>query len=97
MFPANLNRRFNWVKFGKKNKYGKLVGEPVLSEDKARESDIMRHTFISNLSRIEPIGEVCYQCATSLSMIRRHYKVLIPDEKKVKAFFNIRPKDFGLS
>ncbi len=74
-----------------------LVRPGVLPDGKAREQNIMRHTFISNLSRIEPIGEVCYQCATSMSMIRKHYKVLITDKKRVEEFFSIKPKDFGLS
>ncbi len=85
MFPTNLRRKFHDVKFA------------ILPEAKARENDIMRHTFISNLSRIELIGEVCYQCATSMSMIRKHYKVLISDKKRVEEFFSIKPGDFGLS
>lgn len=85
MLPTNLKRKFRAVK------------QEILLDKKAKENDIMRHTFISNLSKIEPIGEVCYQCATSLSMIRRHYKVLITDNKRVEEFFGISPGDFGLS
>lgn len=84
MIPVDIKRKFRSVKFA------------VLPETKAREQDIMRHTFISNLSRIESIGEVCYQCATSMSMIRKHYKVLITDKKRVEEFFKIRPLDFDL-
>ena len=56
----------------------------------------MRHTFISSLSRVEQIGEVCFQCATSMSMIRKNYKVLIADMNEVEKFKNIKSKDFGL-
>ena len=85
MLPKSRKRKFHDIKFA------------VLLEKKARENDIMRHTFISNLSRIEPIGEVCFQCATSMSMIRKNYKVLITDMNEVERFQNIRPRDFGLN
>ena len=56
----------------------------------------MKHTFISNLSRIETIQEVCFQCATSITMIRKHYRVLITQKKKAEAYFDIRPHHFAL-
>ncbi len=32
----------------------------------------------------------------SMSIIRKHYRVLITDRKKVGEFFEIKPTDFGL-
>ena len=84
MLPRNLKRRFHDVKYA------------VLPERKAKENDVMRHTFISNLCKVEQIGEVCYQCATSMAIIRKHYRVLITDQKRVREFFRIKPSNFGL-
>ena len=103
MYPKKLRRKFREIKSGRykvdwrtKEQSGELLEPGVLPLAKAKENDIMRHTFISNLSRVEEIGEVCYQCATSMAMIRRHYKVLIADQKQVDEYFGILPQDFGL-
>ena len=72
------------------------IRNTALPDEKRKEPDIMRHTFISNFSRIETIQEVCFQCATSMSMIRKHYRVLISEKKRAEDFFNIRPGSFGL-
>jgi hypothetical protein len=64
--------------------------------NKANVQDILRHTFISNFSKIAPIHEVCFQAATSQQMIRTHYLAQIADPKEVEAFWNLRPANFGL-
>ena len=83
MNPKNLRRKLREIKL------------QVLSKDKADEHDIMRHTFISNLSRVEHLDFVAVQCATSVNVIKKNYLRLVKNEE-AKEFFNIGPMDFGL-
>lgn len=84
MLPKNLVKQFRTVKYA------------VLDPRKARENDLLRHNFISGLYKTLPsIDQVAVQCATSKEKILKHYLVLMTNAQ-AKAFFDIRPRDFGL-
>ena len=62
---------------------------------KKQSKDILRHTFISCALKIMKDREVCYEAATSMEMIQKHYRrQVVPSE--AEAFWAITPKTLGL-
>lgn len=57
--------------------------------------DLLRHTFISFLLKIEKESEVCYQGATSPGIVKKHYRRHVPADQVAK-FWAITPAALGL-
>jgi len=81
MYPKNLKRRFL------------LVKKEALRPEQAVESDIMRHSYISHMFQHQNnIHDLCFQCATSIAMVRKHYFKRV-NKQNAKDYFSIIPKD----
>lgn len=62
-----------------------------LAPEKRKESDILRHTFLSNLVAAESIDVAVMEGGTSVKMLKRNYWRRVP-KKDAEAFFQIVPK-----